>query len=74
MLDIYQNVLTMHGPQTLKLLHVTRLLSHLQAELLTRVLTNVRIVVSVQKNVLPEDGAISAEICGRVLLVIHVFY
>jgi len=50
------------------------LLSHLQVELLTYVVTNIRIVLTVHNKVLPEDGAIIAETCSRVLLIIHVFY
>jgi len=41
-----------------------RLLSHLQGELLTHVVTNFRIVLSVHKNVLPYDGVTRAETCS----------
>jgi hypothetical protein len=42
-----------------------RLMSHLQEELPTHVVINVSIVLSVHKNVLPEDGAILAETRSR---------
>jgi hypothetical protein len=51
-----------------------RLLSHLQGELLTRVVTNVRIVLSVHKKKFTLNMAHYAPEHVADLIIIHVFY